>query len=180
MRSMSEPPALPWRSQHPVFRGAKITVDKMIITIVLLILALALWYFFDRKDHTVLTFVPTESNRAILDQCKTVKLYDNIPIWGFNGHVQSYFASQIRKGPTYPFRRCAFLVFLDLHFLRSTYFPVLQSTCCPLFIASRSQIVAQRRSLVLFLSATELSTQRVCPRIVFLTARIANRFPSPY
>jgi hypothetical protein len=82
---------------------------NMLLTIIVFLIALAIWYFIDRTDHTVLTFLPTTHNKAILEECTTIKLYDNIPIWGFNGHVQSYFASQIRKGPSYPFRRFVFL-----------------------------------------------------------------------
>lgn len=77
----------------------------MLVASILLLLSLLVYYLLGRKDETVITCLPTNRNRALLQECQTVKSYDNIPVWGFNGHIQSYFASQIRKGPTYPFER---------------------------------------------------------------------------
>lgn len=58
-----------------------------------------------RARKSSIYFNPTSRNEAIVAQCATMHLYDRVPLWGFNGHVQSIYASQVRKGPTYELRR---------------------------------------------------------------------------
>ena len=63
------------------------------------------WCFSVRSRNAVLTYNPTPRNAALVDLCPTMKQYDRVPIWGINGHIQSIYASQVRKGPTYELRR---------------------------------------------------------------------------
>ena len=58
-----------------------------------------------RARKSAIYYNPTSRNEAIVTHCRTMHLYDRVPLWGFNGHVQSIYASQVRKGPTYELRR---------------------------------------------------------------------------
>jgi len=71
---------------------------------VLLIGFLLLW-IIKRSEVTSLQYIENETNAALLNECKVLHSYDNIPLWGINGHFQSYYASQIRKGPKLPLKR---------------------------------------------------------------------------
>jgi hypothetical protein len=71
------------------------------------ILLVALWFFAVRSRHAIVYYNPTSRNESLVAACATMKVYDRVPLWGFNGHIQSIYASQVRKGPTYPLRRCA-------------------------------------------------------------------------
>ena len=63
------------------------------------------WCFAVRSRSAVLYYNPTSRNEDLVALCETMKCYDRVPIWGVNGHVQSIYASQVRKGPTYELQR---------------------------------------------------------------------------
>lgn len=74
---------------------------------VILIGFIAYYFLVVRFCNVQIFFNHTHRNESLLALCKTLKTYDRVPLWGVNGHVQSIYASQIRKGPTYPLRRYA-------------------------------------------------------------------------
>ena len=76
------------------------------LTLGLIVAALVAYFCLRvRARKSSIYFNPTSRNEAIVTQCATMHLYDRVPLWGINGHVQSIYASQVRKGPTYELRR---------------------------------------------------------------------------
>lgn len=76
-----------------------------LIIILSILIGLIIYLLKFRNNTTELLYQKTEINEKILEDCDILKKYSKIPIWGINGHIQTIYASQIRKGPTYPFKR---------------------------------------------------------------------------
>lgn len=74
-----------------------------------------------RARKSSVYFNPTSRNEAIIAECQTMHLYDRVPLWGINGHAQSIYASQVRKGPTYELHRYVIRSFLPAHFQGGAY-----------------------------------------------------------
>lgn len=70
-----------------------------------ILLCLLVYVIRFRHNHTELIYLNTEINEKLLTNCMTLRKYSRIPMWALNGHIQTIYASQIRKGPTYPIRR---------------------------------------------------------------------------
>lgn len=83
------------------------------------VVLLALWRFAVRTRRSSIYYNPTDLNGALLLHCTTMRQYDRVPLWGFNGHVQSIYASQVRKGPTYPLRRYVILCYSSVSDVQS-------------------------------------------------------------
>ncbi|XP_049849295.1 monoacylglycerol lipase ABHD2 [Schistocerca gregaria] len=58
-----------------------------------------------REEEVKIMCSDTKFNKFILENCPSLKIYDRIPIWGLNGHLQTCYASAIRKGPTHLWKR---------------------------------------------------------------------------
>ena len=70
-----------------------------------ILLGLLVYVIRFRHNHTELIYLSTEINEKLLTNCMALRKYSRIPMWALNGHIQTIYASQIRKGPTYPIRR---------------------------------------------------------------------------
>lgn len=82
-----------------------INISSNFVIILIALVGFVIYLIKFRNNETELSYHKTEINEKILKDCHTLRKYSQIPIWGVNGHIQTIYASQIRKGPTYPFKR---------------------------------------------------------------------------
>ena len=122
-----------------------------------IVLLLSLWFFAVRNRHAIVYYNETETNKSAVGLCKTMKMYDRVPLWRFNGHIQSIYASQVRKGPTYELRRyvlSSFLLGIDRPRLLATDHSCLESFWTTDMVGTSPSIGSKHPRLPRVLSGT--------------------------